>query len=530
MELKEALERFRKREKRQEWWECCAALYEESRENYSYIKEFRQWLRPRVESEDDMSLLKRSWTLPARDYFEDYLIAMEWDREKKFYLPRRKGLKRVVDALQRLEDDEKDLLCVSCPPGVGKTGVALFYLTWLSGRHPEDAILASSHNSAFLQGAYEECLREIKDEEYRWGEIFPGHRLSGTNAKDLRLDIDKRKRFSTLQFSSIGAGNAGKVRAMQLLYCDDLIEGIEEALSKERLDSKWQKYTVDLRQRKQGNCKELHIATRWSVHDIIGRLEAIHESDERSEFIRIPALNAEGESNFDYGGGDGFSTKMFLDLRDTMDDASFRALYMNEPIEREGLLYHPDELRRFYSLPEGSPDAIIAICDTAEGGGDDTFLPVGYVYGDDHYIVEMVCSNASPSVTDALCADALVRNKVQRAQFESNSAGGRTADKVQEMVKERGGATHITKKRTTAKKETKIIVESTWVKEHCLFYDPSVYPSAMYRQAVDKLCSWTQSGKNKHDDVPDGMAQYAQFARMFGVFEVKIERRSLFGV
>lgn len=527
MDLKEALEKFRKREKRREWWECCAALYEEGRENYSYVKEFRSWLRPRVSSEEDMELLKRAWSLPAKDYFEDYLISMEWEREKKFYLPRRKGLKRVVDALQRLEDGDTDLLCISMPPGVGKTGTALFYLTWLAGRHPEEAILASSHNSSFLQGAYEECLRELKDSEYCWGEIFP-HTVAGTNAKDLRIDIDKRKRFSTLQFSSIGAGNAGKVRAMQLLYCDDLIEGIEEALSKERLDSKWQKYTVDLRQRKQGNCKELHIATRWSVHDIIGRLETLHEGDDRSEFLKIPALSGE-ESNFDYGGSEGFTKEMLFDLRDTMDDASWRALYMNEPIEREGLLYHPDELRRFYSLPKGEPDAIIAICDTAEGGGDDTFLPVGYVYGEDHYIVDMVCSNASPTVTDELCAECLVRNNVQRAQFESNSAGGRTADKVQELVKEKGGHTHITKKRTTAKKETKIIVESTWVKEHCLFYDSSVC-SKGYKQTVDKLCAWTQSGKNKHDDVPDGMAQYAQFARMFGIFEVKIEKRSLYGV
>lgn len=528
--LKRALEKFRKNEKRAEWWECCADLYKEDVKNYTYIQEFRSHVRKSVRDEEDMELLKRSYTFTAKDRFEDYLIAMEWDRPKKFYLPRRKGLKPVVDALQRLEDDETDLLCISMMPGSGKTGTALFYITWNSGRHPEEGILTSSHNASFLQGAYEECLRELKGDEYRWGDIFEGHGVVGTNAKDLRIDIDKKQRFSTLQFSSIGAGNAGKVRAMHLLYCDDLIEGIEEALSKERLDAKWQKYTVDLKQRKQGNCKELHIATRWSVHDVIGRLEILHENDERAEFLKIPALNENGESNFDYGGNEGFTTKMLLDLRDSMDEYSFRALYMNEPIEREGLLYHPDELRRYYELPKGEPDAIIAICDTAEGGGDDTFLPVGYVYGEDHYIVDMVCSNAGPSVTDELCADILVRNNVQRAQFESNSAGGRTADKVQEIVREKKGITHITKKRTTAKKETKIIVESTWVKQHCLFKDPSVMERGMYKSAIDKLCSYTQTGKNKHDDVPDGMAQYAQFARSFTMGKVEIVDRRRFGI
>ena len=136
-----------------------------------------------------------------------------------------------------------------------------------------------------------------------------------------------------------------------------------------------------------------------------------------------------------------------------------------------GLLYHPDDLRRFYDLPEGEPDAIIGICDTAEGGGDDTFLPVGYVFGQDHYILDCVCTSALPEVTDNLCAEMLLKHKVKMCRFESNSAGGRTADKVQEKVKAKNGITHITKKRTTANKETKIIVNSSWVKEHCLFVD-----------------------------------------------------------
>ena len=58
--------------------------------------------------------------------------------------------------------------------------------------------------------------------------------------------------------------------------------GIEEALSRDRMDSLWTKYTTDFRQRKIGDCKELHIATRWSVHDVLGRLE--REYDEKVRF------------------------------------------------------------------------------------------------------------------------------------------------------------------------------------------------------------------------------------------------------
>lgn len=53
---------------------------------------------------------------------------------------------------------------------------------------------------------------------------------------------------------------------------------------------------------------------------------------------------------------------------------------MNEPIEREGLVYSQDELRRYFELPSEDPDAIIGICDTKDKGADYAFLPVAYVY------------------------------------------------------------------------------------------------------------------------------------------------------
>lgn len=410
------------------------------------------------------------------------------------------------------------------------SGLGLFLITFLAGKNPELGILTSSHNMAFLQGAYEECLREIKSPDYRWNEIFPGHQVVKTNAKDLQIAIDKAQRFPSLQFGSIGSGLAGRVRALQLLLCDDLIENIEEAMSVERLESKWRDYSVDLAQRKQGLCKEVHIATRWSVHDIIGRLEVSHEGDDRARFITMPALNENGESNFDYGGENGFTTKFYLDLKANMDDVSWRALYMNEPIEREGLLYSAEDLRRYYKLPEEEPDAILAVCDTAEGGGDDTVLPVFAVYGEDHYLVDCVVTNALPEISDELCANVLFTCKAQKCQFESNSAGGRTADKVQEILTKKGGFTHITKKKTTTNKQTKIIVESDWVKKHCLFLDSSVIPKgSMYSKFIEKLCAYTQMGKNKHDDVPDAVAQYAQFYRNTLGSVVKIVDRRMFG-
>ncbi len=641
-------------------------------------------------SEEDIKkvfqLHKRVLLALAPEDFDSYMLFVEWEREpkSKFYAPRRKQLKSVVDELQALADGKLDLLCISTPPGVGKlvaddcpvftkngwkkhgdlvvgdyvigldgkykmvehvfpkgkancevtftngekikchenhewyvynrhrgkyevletkdmlrqgldnkafmlpmpeklcntdnlpkemvlstlrrktiyvksieriepvqgnciqvedgiyrvgetmlpthnSTLAIFFLTWLAGKYPDEPMLTGSHSNAFVRGVYDECLRIIKGNggEYLWGEVFPHLNIAKTNAKDCRIDIGKSKRFETLEFTSIGTGNAGLYRAKRLLYCDDLVSGLEVALSNERLEKLWETYTTDLRQRKIGDhCGELHIATRWATRDVIGRLEGIYGDSDRAKFIVMPAVDENDESNFDYPYGLGFNTEFYHKQRDIMDDVSWRALYMNEPIERYGLVYPEDELRRYYELPDIEPDAIIGICDTKDRGSDYAFLPAVYVYGQDYYIEDCICDNNLPEIVDTRLVDILVKHKIQACRFESNSAGGRVAEKVRDGVKERNGNTHITTKYTTQNKETKIIVNSSWVKEHCLFKDRTLYKkNSDYGRMINFLCSYTMIGKNKHDDVPDGMAMLSEFAQSLSGSEVKVFQR-----
>ena len=525
MELLDAYKVFLDKGEYGQAFECLKVLYPSE---YQTLVDFRNILAAAIidGKSDDIKLLRSAWGLSAKDRFEDFCIFHEWDREDKFYMPRRKGLKPVVDALQRLADDELDLLCVSMPPGTGKTGLAIYFMAWLCGRNPKDAILGSSHNASFLRGVYDEILKELTADEYGWKDLFK-RKVVRTNAQDLKIDVDQLQRFPSVQFTSIGAGNSGKCRAVQLLYVDDIVEGEQEALSPERLAKKYQLYTVDLKQRKQGDkCKELHIATRWSVHDVIGVLQQINANNPRALFISMPALDEHGNSNFDYGGSIGFTKEFYEEMKNSMDDYAFRALYMNEPIEREGLLYQAKELRRFYSLPEEQPDAVLAVCDTSEGKGDDTVMIIGYVYGEEHYIADVVCSDERPDIVNGLCANAIVKHRVKSCRFESNSGGARMADKVYELALEQGVKCNITKKYTTANKETKIVHNAPWVIEHCLFMDDNVMPKGgMYQRFFRLLTSYSMKGRNKHDDCPDAMAQYALFCDITKVASVTVGRR-----
>lgn len=459
---------------------------------------------------DMVELYKRSLLLDAKYNFDCYCRYLEWNRpaKKKFYEPRRKQLKPIADAMQQLADGELDLLTISCPPGVGKTTLSIFFLSWIGGKNPELSVLGGSHSNSLLHGIFDELLRVLdKDGEYLYNDVFPLAPVVGNSGKELRIDLQTQKRFETFEFSSIGSGNAGKVRCSRLLYCDDLIDGIETAMSRDRLDKLWQQYYTDLRQRKIGNCAELHVATRWSIWDPIGRLEQEYEDDKRAKFLVFPAMNKNDESNFDYPYSLGFTTQMYRQQREIMDDPSWRALYCGEPIERAGRLYDPSELRYYFSLPEVEPDSIWAICDTKEQGDDYCAMPVFYQYGQDYYLDAWVCDNGKVEVIIEKVVRMLVDRKVRMCRIESNRGGTLFAADVQKRLRELGGITTITTKWTQTNKESRIQVGSMFIKQHVLFRDDKVQ-NKEYRTAMNMVIGYTMAGKNKHDDTVDALAMF----------------------
>lgn len=463
-----------------------------------------------------------------------YLLYLERyrDAQDRFYLPRMKQLEKLglIQALQDLVDDKIDVLTISCPPGVGKTTLAEMFLSGWIGWDPDACNLFSSHSGHVTRMVYDVInniigadLKKGQIPEYAWREIFPDVPIQDVNAKEETINLGKFKAFKSITFRAIGASQTGVTRADGLLYCDDLCSGIEEALSKIRLDKLWQKYTTDLKTRKKGGrngrtVKELHIATRWSVWDVIGRLQKQYSGDPRCEFIAYPDIDpVTGESNWEYEYGVGFDRQYFEDIEQTLDPITYKCLFKNEPIEREGLLYDPDMLRRYYALPpDKKPDAIWAFLDPKGTGSDYNALGVFYQYGDDYYLEDVVFRNIDPYLLDDLNAACLVRNNAQICQIESNKEGVRSGDTIQAKVKERGGRCVIEKKYSTANKETRIIVSSPWVIQHVLFKEsrspdhPDGYmPNSEYGQFMSYLTSYSQLAKNPHDDAPDMVTMLA---------------------
>lgn len=460
------------------------------------------------------NLNKKSLLLEAVDIFDSYLLYVEFDREpqKKFYLSRREVLKTIVDDLQDLEDDKLDFLAISLPPRVGKSTLGIFYITWLMGKYHDLANVMSGHSDKLTKGFYKEALSIIQNSEYLWHDVFPNCQIVSTSAEDESIDINRSKRFPTLTCRSISGTLTGAVEVAKLLYVDDIIEDLEEALNPIRLQNKYDAYLNQLKDRKKNNAKELHIGTRWSTVDVIGRLEVQYENNPRYRFRVIPALNENNESNFDYPFGLGFDTKYYLDMKDSIDNATWCAKYMGEPYVREGLLFPADELNYYNgTLPDGEPDLKCAVCDVAWGGGDNLSMPFAYIYGTDIYIHDMIFNTGDKDVTRPIVVGRTKLHMPHKERFEANNGGHEYADIVDELLREDGIHINITHRKapTNQSKMSRIIQSAPDIKR--FYFIDEKNRNKEYRAFMKELTSFVQTGKNKHDDAPDSLAMLAEF-------------------
>lgn len=453
--------------------------------------------------------------------FNDYLLFLERKRDPRnmFYKPKIKQFEKfkLIEAYQGMLDDRYDRLCISLPPGTGKTTLLKFFHSAIIGWFPEDYSLFCSHSGDITRMYYDGVYQMIDDTiEYAWNEIFPGLKITSTNALMQQFNVGSYKPFPSLQTTSIGANSSGKVRANKYLLSDDLIGNSEQALNKNYLDKIWRFYSVDAKQRKTvdsdgKSCKEIMQATRWSNQDVIGRVIILYQDDPRTKIISVPAVDPiTGESNFNYAVG-GFTKEFFADQELTMDEISYKCLFMQEPIEREGLLFPGEKIQRYKELPKGTPELITAQCDTKSSGTDFFVLPVFLKYGNLYYCIDCICSNSTDYEAQyENSANILVDNKVMDCEFEGNNGGDRVANEVAKRVLEKGWICNISHPMTESNKEARIFQCSNWILQNIVFKDMEMYkPREPYGIMMSLLAQYSATGKKQLDDVPDTFANFA---------------------
>lgn len=489
------------------------------------LRQYAETLKPEW---DEMYWRAMLWEAP--ELFESYLFYMEKNRaqKRKFYTPRRRTLKTVVDDLQELEDGEIEFYGLSLPPRVGKSTMCIFFISWIMGKRPNSHNAMSGHSGILADGFYGEILNLIMTQEYTFHEIFPLAKLDKKSADKKEINLDKPDRFATLTCRGIDGTWTGSVDISSdgYLYVDDLVRDRTESLSPTRLANRYQDYLNVLVDRKNDGAKELMVGTRWNVFDPLGVVERENKHNPRYRFRKIPALNENDESNFDYDYGVGFSTQYYIDMRERLEKPEWMAKFQQNPFVREGLLFPENELHYFDgTIPEGDYKIVAAI-DPAFGGGDSVSMPICLVHENGKkYIIDWMHNKGSLKITIPLVRDKIMRHDVVEVKFEKNNGGELYCKNVQvDLVERKYNHCHCYTKSAPVRlsKEEKINAYADYIKDNFLFLLPNrsvsvdddgvrfVYKrSDEYDKAIDEMMMYTSEGRNEHDDSCDALTQLA---------------------
>ncbi len=529
---------------------CCQLGFLYDTENKDYYKIYSDYVKEIALKEvvDDKNhadtwrnLYWEIVKLESFWFFESYLIYMEHKRpyEKRFYEPRAKTLKTVVDDLQTLEfSKDQKMYTLSMPSRVGKSTIMVFFGSWIGLRHPDSHNALGTHSGMLADHFFKEMLDLLTSEEYCFQELYsyfnPNTKfIEDKSAEKMTISLASKGDFPWFNFTGIDGTWTGMVDVSSngYLLVDDLVRDRTHSLSPKRMNDTFAEYLNKMVDRKNDGAKEIMIGTLWNVLDPIKRLEEMYGNDDRYVFRRIPALNENGESNFDYE-VKGFSTEYYQDMKDKLikagNEAEWMAKFQQNPYVREGLLLPLDQLGYFNGvLPIDHKYSFRINCDVAFGGGDSVSMPVAlYDMTDDLvYIIDWYFNSSGVGVTVPGVVDMIIKHNVKTITFEANSGGQLYATKVQEELKKRNYLCSCDSVRTmwNMVKADKIKASEAVIRQKFRFLDGSkhnpeeygedvqIYErSPQYERALEEMGTYVTIGKNLHDDAIDSISMIAE--------------------
>jgi predicted phage terminase large subunit-like protein len=282
-------------------------------------------------------------------------------------------LNLIADHLEAVERGEISRLLITTPPRHGKTMLTSeFFPAWYLGRNPEKFIIFITYSQERANDVGRKVRNQLTD---------PLHQSIFLNCK-ISEDSAASNKFSTNQngaYYAVGVGGPITGRGAHLLIIDDPIKGREDADSptQRRKLIQWFQSVAYTRLMPSGSI--IGIMTRWHEVDLAGWLLKGHEN---WATINLPAL---AEENDILGRQIGdplwptyYSKERLLEIKKTIGDREFNALYQQRPSSVEGNLFKREWWRYYESRPivadgilqswdtgfEQNEDASYSVCQT----------------------------------------------------------------------------------------------------------------------------------------------------------------------
>lgn len=441
-------------------------------------------------AEAKLELLRRR----ANEDFWAFCLYMNYS-----FFSERSILKLIALAFQNVSDAyDRGFsmeMAASLSPRAGKSYITSLFAAWMLGRNPTESVMRNAC-TASLYEKFSYDTRDIVRSE-RFQSVFPEvtMREDKQAVRDWSLE-------SAQQVSYFGAGVGGTIigfGASMLAITDDLYKGFEDALSENNNEKThlWKDGAHD--SRLERHCAKIDIGTRWIPDDVIGRNESRGKYD---LIVRIPAL-INGETFCEAV----HTTEYYLELQHELDEVIFASEYMQEPIELKGLLFPKSELNWFTmdDIKGRKEDASIGATDTADTGADYFSSPFAKKFSEKYFIHDVIFTRDPVEITEGRLVTSINEHRVQKQLIESNNGGRIFANNIKRgLGLDLSDSDTIITRHATTNKETRIFMNSSWIKKH--FYFRSDYAKGSdYDHFMKNLTKYLKQGGNKHDDAADSL-------------------------
>jgi len=431
---------------------------------------------------------------------------MDWE----FFYLKRRFLKQVAEAFQELVDEYKKgnaiTVCVSMSPRAGKSYITSLFATYWLGQFPNLSVMRNSCTSTLYQKFAYDTRFIIRSQKF--AEVFPEIQLQSD-----KQNLDGWNLSTSTQVAYFGAGVGGTIIGFgaNLAITDDLYKSMPDALSTttNNFVKLWKESSHD--SRKEKNCPEIFIGTRWTKNDVIG--EAI--SSGRIDInIVIPALLNREIKIIDgvqkkVGGvtfcDDVKSTAEYLLIETQTSTSTWNAEYMQEPIEVEGLLLPLDSLKfqNTSDIPKENVCFSFSVGDPADTGGDKYSMPfINVVINEDEkevqfaFIVKDVIHNTQgiEANTDRII-DKIKHNETEQIFIESNGVGLAAVLLIKKALSAHQKLSMFS---STVNKDVRIFSHYEFVQKYFIFDKLKYESNDEYRLFITDLCGYTKEGDNKN--------------------------------
>ena len=415
---------------------------------------------------------------------------------------------------QFIRGDIKNLM-IFMPPQHGKSELSTRRTpAKLLGDNPDLKIGIVAYNHTIAAKFSRDIQRVITGEGYN--DIYPQTTLNNQNVRTMDTYLRNSDEFEVVDkkgsLVSVGVGGGLTSRKLDIAIMDDLYKDAADAWSQVKREGVQDWYDTVLRTRLHNDSQQLLVFTRWHEEDLAGYL--LKTEPEKWEVVLYEAIKTDNVTEDDpreLGKAlwpEQHSLETLQDMQKN-NPIVFDSLYQQNPTPKEGLLLSDGELKRFTmdKIKDSKPDGIVSVCDVADEGDDSLCHVVGFLYGQDIYITDVVFTKDPVEITQPSVASMLDRYNVDKTRFESNNGGKGYAQKVKEL---RQGRTTIDWKHTSTNKHTRIIMKSGDVKEH-FYFRSDIQNHEEYKKYLYELTHYSKNGKVKHDDAADATTMLAEF-------------------